>query len=137
MFANGECCPNTNMLIRLYVHEANRVYGDKLVSFEDLDTFNKLVLETVKKGLPEANEVIIFEKPQIYFHYAESLNDSKYMPSKTWTSLSAVLTEAQVGYNELVGAMNLVLFEDAMCHVCKYVYLYSILVTFSEIIASF
>lgn len=120
MFANGECCPNLNMLVRLYVHEANRVYGDKLASFEDLDLFHKMVFEVVKKNMEDINDDVVFDKPVIFFHYAESLNDSKYMPCHQWNALNKILEDAQVGYNELVGAMNLVLFEDAMAHVCKY-----------------
>ena len=41
------------------------------------------------------------------------------MSCKTWQGLTAVLNEGQVNYNELVGALNLVLFEDAMSHICR------------------
>lgn len=119
MFANGDCCPNGNSLVRLYCHEANRVYGDKLVSFDDLDAFGKMMKDFINKGIENITEATVFEKPLIVFHYSESLNDSKYMPCKTWAALAGILEEAQVGYNELVGAMNLVLFEDAMSHVCR------------------
>lgn len=36
-----------------------------------------------------------------------------------WANLHKLLTEALVSYNDLVSAMNLVLFEDAMMHVCR------------------
>lgn len=120
MYAHGGCCPNTNMLLRLWVHEAKRVYGDKLVSFTDLDTFDKLMLEVVRKGIEDFNEELVFQKPLLFFHYAEGLNDSKYMPVQEWTMLNKILEEAQTGYNEYVGSMNLVLFEDAMSHICRY-----------------
>lgn len=119
MFANGECCPTANMLVRVYCHEANRVYGDKLVSSEDLETFGKMLKDFITKGIETVTEAVVFEKPLIVFHYSESLSDSKYMPVKAWSSLTTILEEAQVGYNELVGAMNLVLFEDAMSHICR------------------
>lgn len=120
MYGNGDCCPNQSMLLRLWVHEATRVYGDKLVSFTDIDAFNKLVLEVLRKGIEDVNEEVVFRKPQIFFHFAEGLSDSKYMPARDWTTLTSILEEAQVGYNEFVGSMNLVLFEDAMAHVCRY-----------------
>lgn len=119
MFGTGECCPNPNMLIRLWVHEVTRVYGDKLVDSTDIDVFNKLVTEVVRKGFDNYNEDIVFRKPVLYFHFAENLNDSKYMPVKNIESLSKILEEAQSNYNELIGAMNLVLFEDAMAHICR------------------
>jgi dynein heavy chain len=36
-----------------------------------------------------------------------------------WESLNKTLVEALETYNELNAAMNLVLFEDAMMHVCR------------------
>lgn len=122
MFANGECCPNSNMLIRLWVHEATRVYGDKLVDRPDIDTFNKLVLEMVRKGFEDFNESVVFKEPIIFSHFADGLADLKYMPVKEWAGLSRILEEAQVNYNELVGSSNLVLFEDAMSHICRQVF---------------
>lgn len=41
------------------------------------------------------------------------------MPVKNWNTLHRLLSEALVSYNDLVAAMNLVLFEDAMMHVCR------------------
>lgn len=41
------------------------------------------------------------------------------MPVKSWPSLQKLLGDAMNSYNELVGAMNLVLFEDAMSHICR------------------
>lgn len=119
MFANGDCCPTSNHVVRLYIHEANRVYGDKMTNFEDYDLYVKLVVDNIRKNVENINDAMVFESPNVYFHYAEGLSDSKYMPAKGWERLNALLTEAQVGYNELVGAMNLVLFEDAMSHICR------------------
>lgn len=42
------------------------------------------------------------------------------MPLVKWTVLTKLLNEAMVSYNDLVAAMNLVLFEDAMMHICRY-----------------
>lgn len=41
------------------------------------------------------------------------------MPITKWNKLNKLLTEAMSSYNDLVAAMNLVLFEDAMMHVCR------------------
>ena len=41
------------------------------------------------------------------------------MPITEWDALKNILTEALKGYNELNAAMDLVLFEDAMMHICK------------------
>lgn len=119
LYANDETCPNINSLIRLWVHEATRVYGDKLVDHADMYNFNKLILEYVKKGVEAFDEEFVFTKPLIYCHFAKGLQDMKYMSIPGWERLQKLLTEAQEGYNELVGAISLVLFEDAMSHVCR------------------
>ena len=41
------------------------------------------------------------------------------MPIADWDKLSKLLMDALDGYNEMNAAMNLVLFEDAMMHVCR------------------
>lgn len=54
-----------------------------------------------------------------FLHSAGGIGDPKYMPVANWSVLHRLLTEALVSYNDLVAAMNLVLFEDAMMHVCR------------------
>ena len=41
------------------------------------------------------------------------------MPIENWTQLQKLLNDALDAYNELNAQMNLVLFEDAMTHVCR------------------
>ena len=41
------------------------------------------------------------------------------MPVLDWGSLNKILTDALTSYNELNAVMDLVLFEDAMSHICK------------------
>ena len=41
------------------------------------------------------------------------------MPVHSWQTLNKILTDALHSYNELNAAMDLVLFEDAMSHICK------------------
>ncbi|XP_054000578.1 dynein beta chain, ciliary-like [Hylaeus anthracinus] len=119
LFANGEAVPTTNHLIRLYVHEALRVYSDKLVSVDDKKTFDQLLKESLRKNIPETDENIIFAEPTIYCHFAEGIGEPKYMPIRDWQQLTKLLDEALVNYNELVSAMNLVFFDDAMYQVCQ------------------
>lgn len=111
--------PNTNLLIRLWVHECNRVYGDKLVDMNDINNYNKLITEMVRKGIEGYSDDIVFAKPLIYCHFAKGLSDNIYFGVNTWADLNKLLEEAQDRYNDFMGSMNLVLFEDAMAHVCR------------------
>lgn len=119
LFASKDTCPEYDDLARLYIHEAHRVYSDKLVDESDLETFKKLTREVFKKYLDEIDDVKVFREPLIYCHFAEGLSDPKYMEIKSWAQLTNNLTEAMHGYNEFIGQMNLVLFEDAMAHICR------------------
>ena len=47
------------------------------------------------------------------------IGEPKYMPVNDWETLNKLLTEALKSYNELNAVMDLVLFEDAMSHVCR------------------
>lgn len=119
LFSNKDTCSEYDNFARLYIHEAFRVYSDKLVDESDLETFKKLAREVFKKYLDEIDDVKVFREPLIYCHFAEGLSDPKYMEIKSWSQLTSILTEVMHGYNEFVGQMNLVLFEDAMAHVCR------------------
>lgn len=95
------------------------MYGDKLTNEEDQILFAKQLTEISILQLPEVSQEIIFEQPNIFFHFAESLQDEKYMPVTDWVTLNKILLEGLANYNEFVGDMNLVLFEDAMAHICR------------------
>ena len=106
-------------LVRLYLHEAERVYCDKLVNKEDFENFAKIQKEMLKKSLEDVNEEEAFKKPNLYCHFAQGVGDPKYSPVEGWAQLNKILVDALDNYNELNAAMNLVLFEDAMMHICR------------------
>lgn len=119
LFSTKDTCQESEDLARLYVHEAYRVYSDKLIDESDQETFRKLIREVFKKYLEEIDDVKVFREPLIYCHFADGLNELKYMQIKNWSILSDLLSEALHNYNEVAGQMNLVLFENAMSHVCR------------------
>lgn len=120
LFSTNDCLGTSIDIIRLWLHESQRVYGDKLTDEKDIDSFTKMQTDIVKKSFEDIDESIVFDKPNIYCHFANGIGEPKYMPNKSWGSLTKLLQEAQNSYNDLVAAMNLVLFEDAMMHVCRF-----------------
>ncbi len=66
LFANRECIPNSGKLVRLWMHEANRVYSDKLVDHKDKETLAKLISENIKKYFPVC-QFVTSRIIQIYF----------------------------------------------------------------------
>uniref|UniRef100_A0A8C9AK17 Dynein axonemal heavy chain 11 n=1 Tax=Prolemur simus TaxID=1328070 RepID=A0A8C9AK17_PROSS len=119
LFASPECLKGPNDLIRLWLHESSRVYGDKLIDTEDCDLFQKKILETAYKYFEGVDSHVLLQQPLIYCHFASGREDPCYMPVKDWEVLKTILTETLDNYNELNATMHLVLFEDAMQHVCR------------------
>lgn len=52
LFAQGNALPLPSHVVKLYAHEATRVYRDKLVTFEDQKAFDRLLLEALRKNIP-------------------------------------------------------------------------------------
>ncbi|NXK40473.1 DYH17 protein, partial [Piprites chloris] len=119
LFSTPECLKSPVDLVRLWLHEAERVYGDKLIDEEDQGSFRKLLVDTCKAAFQDLSEDIMFAKPNIYCHFAQGFDEPKYMPVPSWATLSDLLGEALDSYNEVNAAMNLVLFEDAVSHICR------------------
>ncbi|NXK90148.1 DYH17 protein, partial [Formicarius rufipectus] len=119
LFSTPECLKSPVDLVRLWLHEAERVYGDKLVDEQDQESFQKLLADTCKASFQDLSEEMVFAKPNIYCHFAQGIDESKYMPVPGWTTLNELLGEALDSYNEVNAAMNLVLFEDAVSHICR------------------
>ncbi|XP_015418031.1 PREDICTED: dynein heavy chain 9, axonemal-like [Myotis davidii] len=55
----------------------------------------------------------------MYCHFANGIGEPKYMPVQSWELLTQTLAEALENHNEVNAVMDLVLFEDAMRHVCR------------------
>jgi len=70
LFSGNECLQSSVDLIRLWMHETQRVYGDKLTDEKDIESFLKLQLDILKKNVEEIDEGAILEKPNIYCHFA-------------------------------------------------------------------
>jgi hypothetical protein len=60
LFASGDCVRSSSQLVRLWMHEASRVYGDKMVDKKDIETFNKMLVENIKKVFAVSRYFILF-----------------------------------------------------------------------------
>ncbi|KAJ0173728.1 hypothetical protein K1T71_010877 [Dendrolimus kikuchii] len=119
LFTTGDAIKTQSELIRLWMHEATRVYSDKLVDSVDNESFSKLISDVIKKNCEDFDESVVFEKPLIYCHFSEGVGDPKYFPIRDWPQVRKLLEESLSAYNDLVATMNLVLFDDAMYHICR------------------
>ncbi|XP_068007753.1 dynein axonemal heavy chain 9 [Melanerpes formicivorus] len=120
LFSSPECVQQPQDLVKLYLHESSRVYRDRMVEEKDTAAFDRIQLEMVKRFYDDMEDTLEQTKRlNIYCHFANGVGEPSYRPVPSWEELSQVLVEALANYNEVNAAMNLVLFEDAMCHVCR------------------
>lgn len=69
--------------------------------------------------MQDIDEQVVFQEPTIFCHFAGGVGEPKYLGVSSWPDINKILIEALDTYNELNAAMNLVLFEDAMSHICR------------------
>ncbi|KAM9001324.1 dynein axonemal heavy chain 17 [Sarcophilus harrisii] len=119
LFSTAEILKSASDLVRLWLHEAERVYGDKLIDDRDKVLLYRLTVTSTKKHFEEIGDNILFAKPNIYCHFAQGIGDPKYFPVTNLANLNKLLVDALDNYNEVNAVMNLVLFEDAVSHICK------------------
>ncbi|OAF71285.1 Axonemal beta dynein heavy chain 17 [Intoshia linei] len=118
LFSSPQCIALGDDLIRIWMHEANRVYRDKFVEVEDMVLFDKLMKESYKKNFEDGEE-IVFREPNLYCHFATGVGDQKYMPVLKIEDLSKSLIEVLNNYNDLNSSMDLILFQDAVHHILR------------------
>ncbi|KAJ3096963.1 hypothetical protein HDU97_005410 [Phlyctochytrium planicorne] len=106
-------------MVRLWIHETTRTYADKMIEFADAQQLFKFQTETTKKVFEDMDQSQVIADPIIFTHFAMGIGEPKYGQIKDWAALKKLLDEAQLQYDEVNAAMNLVLFEDAMSHICR------------------
>ena len=70
LFASNECVTTPTELVRLWCHETQRVYLDKLADSKDIDVFEKMQKDYMKKSFDDIPEAEALRKPLIYCHFA-------------------------------------------------------------------
>ncbi|CAG9313552.1 unnamed protein product [Blepharisma stoltei] len=115
--------PEPEKIIKLWIHESERIYGDRLVSKAHLDAYRGIMGELIKKTFAKFPSLSRYfqsnPEPLVFSHFAGGLVERVYDQVPSIDSLFKVLDEALKEYNDINAAMDLVLFEDAMKHVCR------------------
>ena len=80
LFTIPECAKTPSDLIRLWMHESERVYRDKMVDECDMFNFDKLQKDIIRKIFEDTDENTIFARPLIMCHFSQGIGDNKYLP---------------------------------------------------------
>jgi len=107
-------------IVRLWAHECHRVWRDRLIFDEDIESYMNFMRNGIKE-FSEFKEEAIFEEPLLYTSYVAACegHEANYLPIKGMDHLKGVLEAKLDEYNENVASMNLVLFDQAMEHVSR------------------
>ena len=116
--AKGDYYIKPVMLARLFVHEAQRVYADRLLLQEEVKVFDSIFADILKKTIGSITVDELFEPPLIYTNFVTT-SDGTYLPVPSIEKLKQVLDSKLNEYNESNAMMDLVLFEQAMLHITR------------------
>ena len=107
-------------LARLWVHECMRIFHDRLIFEEDRETFLNFLKNSMKE-FTDYKEEALLENPLIFtsFVSASEGHEKSYLPIRSLDHLRTVLENKLAEYNDTVSSMNLVLFDQAMEHICR------------------
>ena len=71
LFSTRECLNNGTKMARLYMHEARRVYCDKLTEKKDQETFDAIMQNVCAKEFEEMDKEELFAVPNNFCHFAK------------------------------------------------------------------
>jgi len=107
-------------IARMWAHECHRVWRDRLITEVDRDLYEGFMGNGMKE-FPDMKPEEILAEPLLYTSYVLACegHEANYVPIKDMEHLKGVLEAKLEEYNENVGSMNLVLFDQAMEHISR------------------
>lgn len=110
-------------VVKLWIHESERIYGDRLVSIENLQTYKANMFDLLKKQFSKFNFTRYFQQnnPEnlIFCNFINGLSGDRFYDLMSNDKAMFHVTDALREYNDNNAVMALVLFDDAMKHICK------------------
>jgi dynein heavy chain len=115
-------CTLSETFVKLWVHETQRIFYDRLINNEDQIWFQKVMVELCSRHLrsPFSYEDL-FAKPIVFADFLKPDADPRfYEEVKDLPKLTSVLNDLLDNYNlTFPSQMNLVFFEDALTHTAR------------------
>lgn len=108
-------------LVRIWLHECMRVFSDRLINDEDRSWFDSLLRSKCKEHFELPFETIVPEGSRLIYcdFYTPHQEVPIYEQVVDDARLEAAIRDSLRDYNELHMPMHLVMFTDAIEHVCK------------------
>lgn len=113
---------NTSLfMIRLWVHECNRTFRDRMYEEEDFKRYDAILNDVISHaGFADVNVKDVLAEPLLWapFYTTNDGEENTYHETDT-DNASEYLQKKLAEYNDQYAVMNLVLFNQAIEHVCR------------------
>ncbi|XP_018331814.1 dynein heavy chain 1, axonemal-like [Agrilus planipennis] len=121
LMMNPESVTSLSDIVRLWYHENCRVFQDRLINDTDRQWFDNLLRDIIKKQFQMDDKRIIGNEVMFYGDFMDSTSDDRaYIHIKEVDKMNkALLKYLDEFNNQTTKPMKLVLFEDAMAHICR------------------
>ncbi|KAJ8728552.1 hypothetical protein PYW07_006248 [Mythimna separata] len=108
-------------VIRLWYHEHQRVYQDRLVNDADREWFTNLVQKKIRSEFKKDPEELLKDRLMLFGDFMDiGADERKYVEIDDKAELDDVLAHYLDDYNlSTMAILDLVLFEDAVAHLCR------------------
>ncbi|KAI9004259.1 dynein heavy chain and region D6 of dynein motor-domain-containing protein [Gaertneriomyces semiglobifer] len=121
--ANKDFYDSQESVMKLWIHEVNRVFHDRLVTTEDRQFLHKLVDDKLVSNFSTSfKQLCPDRRPPIFVDFIqESMNEPIYEEVVDLEHLKRLMEEKLKEYNSEPGFIqaDLVLFRDAVEHICR------------------
>jgi len=119
--ASPKKCNTTEICMRLWIHENQRVFKDRLINDEDRKWFDKLCATNLEKHFERQWDDIITGENLLFGDYMDGMGaeQKNYAEVSNITQAQTVMEECLRDYNEENSQMKLVMFPDAIEHVSR------------------
>ena len=112
---------NPVTVARLWIHECERVFLDRMVSEKDMTKFEEMRATVTKKYFQDLEMNEVDARPIVYTSFMMTTPEDEplYMGVNGYEKLKKVMEERLAEHNEANAVMDLVLFNQAMEHVTR------------------
>ncbi|CUG87367.1 Hypothetical protein, putative, partial [Bodo saltans] len=121
LYASPKLCGTVNDLLRMWLHEQSRTFRDRLVDDNDREWFDELLKKQLQKHFKmKWNEVVLTDRLLFVDFQNPNADVRQYEEVKDVATLVGVIERQLDEYNnQHQKKMNLVMFLDAVEHVCR------------------
>ena len=108
-------------VVRLWYHECSRVFGDRLTTTVETQRFTKMLIDCTKKNFEENSNEDTLSLPITFTSFIDQTSDGEaaYVECDSTDTLRRVVDNMLNDYNDANPVMNLILFDQALAHVCR------------------